>query len=213
MYPLAQRLHPGGERGALGTGLPLGRAQLADPGRGGAQRGRGLLVLPGQPGPVVVPARALILQVLVLALGQVGPGLGLVETVGQPPGLLVGGGRLTARRTDLGAQPGQLLGPLRFGPDGEGQPAFLLSQRGLRRAALRGHGGQLLARGLQPLAEHRLLLAQRFRFGVQLVRVPARARSVRLGHQVGVPLLGQAGHPAEAFGKGGEGEPGLLRGG
>ena len=150
---------------------------------------------------------------LVLLLGLLRPGAGLLDRVGQPSGFLLGGGGLAARGSHLGAQPGQALGPDGLGAGAGRQPPFFLGQRGLRRGALRGGGGQLLTRGFQPLAEHHFLFAQRLRLEFELLRVAARAGRVRLGRQVSVPLLGQAGHAAEAFGERGQCEPGFLRGG
>ena len=213
VHALAERLDPGLQRGPLGTGLTLGRAPVGDQRGRFLQLGGGPLVLPGQPGPVVVPARAQFLQLLVLLLSLLGAGAGLLDRVGQPPGFLLRRGCLAARGSDLGPQPGQALGPhgLRAGTGRE--PPLLVGERGFRGGALGGGGGELFPRRLQPLAEDRFLLPEGLRLQLQFLRVAARARRVGLGHQVAVPLLGQAGHAAEAFGESGQREPGFLRGG
>ena len=213
MHAFPQRLHPGLQGGPLGAGLTLGAAPVGDHRRRLGQPGRGPFVFPGQPGPVVIPARAQFLNFLVLLLSLFRPAAGLLDRVGQPPGFLLGGGCLAARGSHLGPQPGQALGPHGLGAGRGGQPAFFLGQCRFRGGTLRRRGGKLLARRFQPLAEHGLLLAEGLRLQFQFLRVAPRARRVRLGHQVAVPLLGQAGHPAEAFGERGQREPGFLRGG
>ena len=213
MHAFPQRLHPGLQRGPLAAGLTLGGPALSDERGGLGQQGGGPFVVPGQPGPVVVPARAQFLQFFVLLLGLLGAGAGLLDRVSQPPGFLLGRGGLAARGSHLGAQPGQTLGPDGLGAGAGRQPPFLLGQRGLGRGTLGGGGGQFLTRGFQPLAQHHFLFPQRLRLEFEFLGIAARTGRVRLGHQVRVPFLGQAGHATEAFGERGQGEPGFLRGG
>ncbi len=164
----------------------------------------------GQPAPVVVTARVLTLQVLVVPLGLERASPRLLQRLGHARRLLLCRSGLTARLPDLPAQPGEPLGPHRGGPGLSRQPPFRVLKGRLGGNPPPGCRGQLLAGGFQPLAQFRFLITQARGLAIEFVRVTAGSRWLRPGRQVRVPLGGEVGHPVQALGHGGQFEPCLL---